>query len=157
MTHGGLGDRRVWGGDVAAMQDCHATRLAKYRPTAKATRVELVVWNAARRLAVLVVCALVLVSVPFVRDARIGLLPAASGGLALALLGVALLPLVRASRLLREARRPPKTPPAAMVYRASATEEDRDPEERSATHQAAMALMLLALAGALTVVAAAAR
>ena len=118
---------------------------------------ELVVWNAARRLAVLVVCALVLVSVPFVRDARIGLLPAASGGLALLLLGVALLPLVRASRLLREAQRPPKTPPAAMVYRASSTEEDRDPEERLATHQAAVALMLLAMAGALTVVAAAAR
>ena len=118
---------------------------------------ELVVWNAARRLAVLVGCALALVAIPFVRDARIGLLPAASGGLALALLGIALLPLVRASRLLREVRRPPKTPRTAMVYRASAADEDRDPEERSATHQAAMALMLLALAGALTVVAAAAR
>jgi hypothetical protein len=119
--------------------------------------VELVVWNAARRLAVLVVCALALVSVPFVRDARISLLSAASWGLALVLLGVALLPLMRASRHLREARRPPKTPPTAMVYRTSSTEEDRDPEERSATHQAAVALMLLALAGALTVVAAAAR
>ena len=119
--------------------------------------VELVVWNAARRLAVLVGCALVLVSVPFVRDPRIGVLPAASGGLALVLLGVALLPLLRASRLLREARRPPKPPPAAMVYRVRSTEEDRDPEERSATHQAAVALMLLAMAGALTVVAAAAR
>lgn len=118
---------------------------------------DLVVWNAARRLAVLVVCALILVSVPFVRDARISVLPAASGGLALVLLGVALLPLVRASRLLRDVHRAPQAPPAAMVYRASAGEEDRDPAERSATHQAAMALMLLALAGALTVVAAAAR
>ena len=118
---------------------------------------ELVVWNAARRLAVLVVCALALVAVPFVRDARIGVLPAASGGLALTLLVLALLPLTRASRLLRQARRPPKLPPAALVYRASAGEEDRDPEERSATHQAAVALMLLAVAGALTVVAAAAR
>jgi hypothetical protein len=119
--------------------------------------VELVVWNAARRLAVLVVCALALVSVPFVRDARIGVLPAASGGVALVLLGLALLPLVRASRLLRAARRPPTTPPPAMVYRASSAAEDRDPEERLATHQAAVALMLLALAGALTIVAAAAR
>lgn len=118
---------------------------------------ELVVWNAARRLAVLVACALALVAVPFVRDARIGLLPAFSGGLALALLAVAVLPLLRASRLLRVAHRPPKTPPAAMVYRANSAEEDRDPAERSATHQAALALMLLALAGALTVVAAAAR
>jgi hypothetical protein len=124
---------------------------------AKAVRVELVVWNAARRLAVLVLGALILASVPFVRDARIGLLPAASGGLAMALLVVALLPLTRASRLLREAHRPPKPPPAALVYRASAGEEDRDPEERSATHQAAVALMLLALAGAFTIVAAAAR
>lgn len=118
---------------------------------------ELVVWNAARRLAVLVTCALALVAVPFVRDARIGLLPAFSGGLALALLVVAILPLLRASRLLRVAHRPPKIPPAAMVYRANSVEEDRDPAERSATHQAALALMLLALAGALTVVAAAAR
>jgi len=136
---------------------CPRSRLAEDRPLAKATGVELVVWNAARRLAILVVCALALVAVPFVRDARIGLLPAASGGLALLLLGVALLPLYRASQLLREAHRPPKAPAAAMVYRASAAEEDRDPEERSATHQAAVALMLLALAGALTVVAAAAR
>ena len=131
--------------------------VAEGRLQAKATEVELVVWNAARRLAVLVVCALALVAVPFVRDARIGVLPAASGGLALTLLVLALLPLTRASRLLRQARRPPKLPPAALVYRASAGEEDRDPEERSATHQAAVALMLLAVAGALTVVAAAAR
>jgi hypothetical protein len=134
-----------------------AGNLADDEQSAKARGVELVVWNAARRLAILVVCALALVAVPFVRDARIGLLPAASGGLALALLAAAVLPLVRASRLLREAQRPPKAPPAAMVYRASSTEEDRDPEERSATHQAAVALMLLALAAALTVVAAAAR
>ena len=44
-----------------------------------------------------------------------------------------------------------------MVYRASSAAEDRDPEERLATQQAAVALMLLALAGALTIVAAAAR
>ncbi|HEY3820589.1 MAG TPA: hypothetical protein VGL81_25660 [Polyangiaceae bacterium] len=118
---------------------------------------ELVVWNAARRLAVFVVCALALVAVPFVRDARIGLLPAISGGLAMGLVLVALLRLGRASRLLREAQRPPKPTPAAMVYRSGLGPEDRDPVERAATHQAALSLMLLAFAGALTVVAAAAR
>jgi hypothetical protein len=119
--------------------------------------VELVVWNAARRLAVLVVAALAMVAVPFVRDARIGPLPAACGGLALALFVVALLPLARATRLLRDVRQPPRRPPAALVYRASPTEEDHDPAERAATHQAAIAFLLLALAASLTVVTAAAR
>jgi hypothetical protein len=119
--------------------------------------VELVVWNAARRLAVLVMGALVLVAVAFVRDGRIRGLPAVTGALAVGLFVVALRPLLRASRHLRDARRPPERPAAAMAYRAGASVEDRDPVERSATHEAATALMLLALAGALTVVAAAAR
>jgi hypothetical protein len=119
--------------------------------------VELVVWSAARRLAILVAGALVLASIPFVRDARIGPLPAATGGLATVLLLAALLPLARATRLLRQVNSPTKAPPAAMVYRTMTADEDRGPAEGAATRQAAVAFLLLALAAALTIVAAAAR
>jgi hypothetical protein len=47
--------------------------------------------------------------------------------------------------------------PETGVYRASARLPDRDPLERAAVRHAAIALMLVAVAGALTVVAAAAR
>jgi hypothetical protein len=120
--------------------------------------VELVIRSAARRLAILVAGALVLASVPFVRDAHIGALPAAMGGLAIALLAAALLPLARATRLLRQPSHPAKPPPAAMVYRTVATDEDdSDPAAGAATRPAAVAFLLLALAAALTIVAAAAR
>jgi hypothetical protein len=119
--------------------------------------VELVVWNAARRLAILVVGALLCVAVPFVVDARIGTLPAAAGGLAVALLVAAVVPLVRARRMLHVAAQPPDAPPASEAYRASAKAEDLDPVERAATHHAAIAFLLLALAGSLVIVAAASR
>lgn len=116
------------------------------------------IWSAARRLAVLVAGALVLASVPFVRDAHIGALPAVTGGLAIALLAAALLPLARATRLLRQVSPPAKVPPAAMVYRTVATDEDDGGlAEGAAARPAAMAFLLLALAAALTIVAAAAR
>ena len=44
-----------------------------------------------------------------------------------------------------------------MVYRTSSADEDPEPAERAATHQAAIAFLLLALAAALTVVTAASR
>jgi hypothetical protein len=43
------------------------------------------------------------------------------------------------------------------VYRTSARGVDHEPEESEATHGAAIAFLLLALSGALTIVAAAAR
>jgi hypothetical protein len=119
--------------------------------------VELVIWSAARRLAVLVAGALLLASVPFVRDAHIGALPAVTGGLAMALLAAALLPLARATRLLRRGSPPAKAPPVAMVYRTVATDDDDGLVEGAAARPAAVAFLLLALAAALTIVAAAAR
>ncbi len=118
---------------------------------------ELVVWNAARRLALIVAGAMLLVAVPFVRDARVGPLPGVAGAVAFALLALSLVPLVRARRLLRLAAQPPAPPAASRTYRASAKAEDLDPVERAATHHAAIALVLLAFAGSLVVVAAAAR
>lgn len=116
------------------------------------------IWSAARRLAILVAGALMLASVPFVCDAHIGALPAATGGLAIALLAGALLPLARATRLLRQSSQPAKVPPVAMVYRTVATDEDDGgPVEGAATRSAAVAFLLLALAAAFTIVAAAAR
>jgi hypothetical protein len=119
--------------------------------------VEWLVWSAARRLAWLVLGALLIVSVPFVAQARIGLLSAATGGLAVALLASSLLPLLRAGRMLRHLHAPPKVGRAHEVYRANARAEDPDPEEREATHQSAVALLLLALSAALTIVTAASR
>ena len=46
--------------------------------------VDLIVFSAARRLAFLVAAALAFVAVPFARDARVGTLPAMSGGVAIA-------------------------------------------------------------------------
>jgi hypothetical protein len=121
------------------------------------TGMELVVWNAARRLAWLVIGSLVCVAVPFVHDSRIGPVPAAAGGLALALLAASVFPLLRARRMLVVAARPDDVPPASQAYRANPKGDDRDPVERAATHHAAIALILLAVAGSLVVVAAAAR
>jgi hypothetical protein len=119
--------------------------------------VEVLVFSAARRLAFLVAAALAFVAVPFVRDAHVRTVPAFSGGLAVALLAVALVHLLRASRLLKDAQAAAKTPAAARVYRANARAQDDDPLEQEATHQAAVALFLLAFAASLTVVSAAAR
>jgi hypothetical protein len=119
--------------------------------------VDLIVFSAARRLALLVSVALAFVAVPFVRDARVGTLPAFSGAIAVALLCGALVPLLRARRLLQKAHMAPKSPATPMVYRESARGLDDEPAEREATHQAAVALLLLAFAASLTVVSAAAR
>jgi hypothetical protein len=117
----------------------------------------LVLWNAARRLAWLVAASLGLVATPFVCDARIGTMPAATVGIAVALLAVAAWPMARARRFLRKAAEVPPAAAAADVYRTSARGVDHEPEESEATHGAAIAFLLLALSGALTIVAAAAR
>lgn len=119
--------------------------------------VELVVWAAARRLALIVLAALSCIAIPFVQDARIGTLPAVVGGLGVALLVASLPLLARARREIREAGQPAPVPVAAEVYRASAKAPDSDGVERAATHHAAVAFLLLAAAGSLLVVAAAAR
>jgi hypothetical protein len=111
----------------------------------------------ARRLAILVASALALVAVPFVVDAHMRTLPAACGAMALGLLLGALTPLRQAQRLVRETEAPPPVPPAGMVYRANPRATDMEATENQATRQAVMALLLLSLAGTLTVVAAAAR
>jgi len=116
--------------------------------------VDLLVWSAARRLALLVVGSLVFVAVPFALAGRIGALSAGAGTTAVVLLVTALWPLLRARRILDEDA--PSTP-AAAVYRSSARHLDRDPQERAAVRHAAVALMLLAAAAAFTIVAAASR
>jgi hypothetical protein len=122
------------------------------RPTL--TLVDLLVWSAARRLTLLVAGSLTIVLAVFARGAHVGTLAGIAGASAVALLGSALLPLVRARRILHEDGPPT---PETGVYRASARIPDRDPLERAAIRHAAIALMLVAVAGALTVVAAAAR
>jgi hypothetical protein len=119
--------------------------------------VEQLVWSAARRLAWLVAGAMAMVSVPYWGGARMGVLPAAAGGLAALLFVGALLPLIRAGRILRQAEVPPAGPPPPLVYRSSARPWDPEGLELQATHLGAIALLLLGLAAALVVVAAAAR
>jgi len=118
---------------------------------------EHVLWSAARRLLALVLIASVSVAVPFALDGRIRTVPAVSGFSALALLGAALIPMLRARRFLRQADMPLPPPAAAMAYRTSA----RAPEDAStanrAARAAAIAFLLLCLAASLTIVAAAAR
>lgn len=113
--------------------------------------------NGARRLAILVAGALLLVSVPFVIDGRVRTLPAACAAMALGLLLGALTPLGQSLRLLRLAEQLGPAPSASTAYRASTREADTEPTEKLAIRQAAMALLLLSMAGALTVVAAVAR
>jgi hypothetical protein len=127
-------------------------RLRPLRPTL--TLVDLLVWSAARRLTLLVAGSLAIVLLVFARGAHVGALAAITGAVALALLGSSLVPLVRARRILHEGSPPT---PGTGVYRASARAPDRDPQERAAVRHAALALMLVAVAGALTVVAAASR
>jgi hypothetical protein len=127
-------------------------RRARLHPTL--TLVDLLVWSAARRLTLLVAGSLAIVLAVFARGAHVGALAAIAGASALALLVGSLLPLVRARRLLHEGAQPT---PDTGVYRASARSPDRDPQERAAVRHAAIALMLVAIAGALTVVAAASR
>jgi hypothetical protein len=117
----------------------------------------LVLWNAARRLALLVVGSLGLVATPFVCDARIGALPAVAAAVALALLGIAVIPMARARRFLRKTVEPSAPAPTAEVYRTSARSVDHEAEESDATREAAIAFLLLAVSGAFTIVAAAAR
>ena len=111
----------------------------------------------ARRLAILVAAALLIVAVPFVVDGRVRTLPAACAAMALGLLLGALTPLGQALRLLRLAEQRSPAPSASTAYRAGTREADTEPTESLAIRQAAVALLLLSLAGSLTVVAAAAR
>jgi hypothetical protein len=118
----------------------------------------LVLWNAARRLAFLVVGSLGLVAAPFVVDARVGAVPAVTATVAVALLVIALFPIVRARRFVRRAAEPAPATPAAAVYRTSArVGVDHEADESGAAREAAIAFLLLAVSGALVVVAAAAR
>jgi hypothetical protein len=112
--------------------------------------------SAARRLAMIVACEVVLVALALLRDPRIGGLPGISAGLGLALFVASLPPLARATHIVRAGQRPIAAT-AAKVYRTSARNPDRDVAERAATRYSAAALMLLAVAGAVTVVAAASR
>jgi hypothetical protein len=115
-------------------------------------------WNAARRLAWLVAVSMGLVATPFVANARIGALPAATAGVAVALFAVAAVPMVRARRFLRKAGEPSPGAAAAAVYRTSARSSvDHESDESGATREAAIAFLLLSVAGALTIVAAASR
>lgn len=118
---------------------------------------EHVLWSAARRLLVLVVVASGLVAVPFALDGRMRTLPAISGGLALALLAAALIPMLRARRFLRQADTPEPPPAAPMAYRTSARAIEDDTAANRAARAAAVAFLLLCLAASLTIVAAAAR
>jgi hypothetical protein len=118
---------------------------------------DVVIWNAARRLAALVMGALAILAITGMYDERIRPLSAATAGLALTLLVVSLVPLFRASRSRRGMNSPVRQPPAARVYRENPSQEDRERAERAATHHGAVAFLLLALAGSLAVVAVAAR
>jgi hypothetical protein len=104
-----------------------------------------------------VACEVVLVALALLRDPRIGGLPGISAGLGLALFVASLPPLARATHIVRAGQRPTEVSTAAKVYRTSARDPDRDLAERAATRYSAAALMLLAVAGAVTVVAAASR
>lgn len=118
---------------------------------------EHVLWSAARRLLVLVVLASAFVAVPFAIDGRMRTLPAISGAFALALLGAALIPLLRARRFLRQVDTPEPPPAAAMAYRASARPVADEATANRAARAAAIAFLLLCVAASLAIVAAAAR
>lgn len=118
---------------------------------------EHVLWSAARRLLVLVIVASASVAVAFARDGRMRTLPAVAGAFALALLGAALIPLLRARRFLRQVDTPEPPPDVAMAYRTSARTVADDSTANRAARAAAIAFLLLCLAVSLTIVAAAAR
>jgi hypothetical protein len=119
--------------------------------------VEVAVWNAARRLLILVLAALTGLAVTAVCDGRVRPVTATAGGLALAFVCASFVPLLRASRSLRAMQGAIEQPSAARVYRANPSDVDCERAERDAIHHAAVAFVLLALAGSLSVVAAAAR
>jgi hypothetical protein len=124
---------------------------------------ERVLWNAARRLAMLVAATLAIVGVRFVAGglARVGALAAAMGGLAFALFAASFVPLALAARSMRREARLPDRPAPARVYRESArtpyADAAREAAESQAIHAAAVAFLLLSMSAALTVVAAASR
>jgi hypothetical protein len=81
----------------------------------------------------------------------------ACAGLAIALWLAAMVPLSRARRILRGLEPVGTAPAGAMAYRASARAVEDEPAALVATRWAAIALMLLAWAGALAIVAATSR
>jgi hypothetical protein len=123
------------------------------------TPVDEMVWNAARRLACLVVGVLALVGTLLVRDAvlhRGGLFAELCAGLAAYLVVGALVAIVRARRFLL-ARVEDPLPTLEGPYRQNARVPVQEPECADATRLAAGALAALAIAGAFVVVAAASR
>jgi hypothetical protein len=118
---------------------------------------EHVLWSAARRLLVLVVIASASVAVPFALDGGMRTFPAVSGLFALALLGAAIIPMLRARRFLRQADTPLPPPAVAMAYRTSARTLEDDATANRAARAAAIAFLLLCGAASLAIVAAAAR
>lgn len=118
---------------------------------------EHVLWSAARRLLLLVVVASASVAVPFALDGRMRTLPAVMGAFALALLGAALIPMLRARRFLLQAETPEPQPSASMAYRTNARAIEDVAAANRAARAAAIAFLLLCLAASLTIVAAAAR
>jgi hypothetical protein len=123
--------------------------------------VDELVWNAARRLACLVVGGLALVGALVVGDAlvhRAAIVAELSAWMAAYLVIGALVALTRARHFFART----EEPPAALVepYRGNARVVPNDPDERErarATRCAAGALFALAIAGAFVIVAAAAR
>jgi hypothetical protein len=120
----------------------------------------LVLWSAGRRLAVLVSGSMVVVAVSYVSDRPVGPLPAATWCASLLLLVLGLISLARARHYLRQCEMPLPAPHPPEVYRTNAVDRadgDRPIEESGAARAVAIALVVLALSGALTIVAAASR
>jgi hypothetical protein len=118
-----------------------------------------ILWSAARRLCVLVVGTLAFVAAPLAWDPRLTAMASAAYAIALSLLAAGAVALVRARRFLRS-EAPVMAPAPAAAYRTSAVERDGAQDEEQATkeakvaREAAMALLFLAMAGAMTIVAA---
>ncbi len=120
-----------------------------------------VLWNAARRLGILVALTLGLVAATFAGAAHIERLAIVCAAVAAGLFALALVPLARAGFLVRKG--PPRTTArreaagARDAYRTSARAPVHPIDEASAIRAAALAFLLLAISGAVAVVAAAAR
>jgi len=117
--------------------------------------VEELIWSAAKRLAVLVAGSLALVAVAFSLDRHVRPFAGASAGLALACVAMSLVALAQARRLQRVETLPEPLAPSS-IYRTNAS-APQEVDLTRATRSAAIAFVLLSLAGAMTIVAAAAR
>jgi hypothetical protein len=118
---------------------------------------EAALWSAVQRLRWLVLITLGCAVLPFVLGSRIDVFSAIAGGLAVALLAASVLPMTLAARRMRGGSSAAAEASFLPPYRTNPRAPDDHPIERSATRPAAIAFLLLALSGALLVVAAAAR